>query len=145
LIMKEDNLPFKLAGLTKGTVLPEIKRTISQENINLFAEATRDFNPIHVDDNFARKTPFQGTIAHGMLVLAYVSQIMTAAFGRKWFDSSQLDVRLKTPVRPGDILTFGGIIRDINMNQEETLVLCDVFCRNQKGEPVIIGSARVKV
>ena len=125
--------------------LPEIKKKITQENINLYAEATRDLNPIHIDQNFARNTPFQGTIAHGMMILAYFSQMMTATFGQKWFDSSQFDVRFKTPARPGDIITVGGIIRDINTNDKGTLVFCDLSCRNQKGEPVIIGSARVKV
>ena len=125
--------------------LPEIKKKITQENINLYAEATRDLNPIHIDQNFARNTPFQGTIAHGMLVLAYISQMITAIFDRRWFDSSQFDVRFKTPARPGDVLTIGGIIKDINTNDKGTLVFCDLSCRSQKGEPVIIGSARVKV
>ncbi len=93
----------------------------------------------------ARKTTFKGTIAHGMMILAYVSQMMTATFGQKWFDSSQFDVRFKTPARPGDILTVGGIIRDINTNKEGTLVLCDVSCRNQKGEPVIIGEISIQL
>ena len=139
----ERNLP--LSQLKKGMKLPEIEKKITQENINLYAQATRDLNPIHINQNFARNTPFQGTIAHGMMILAYIAQMMTAAFGRKWFDSSQFDVRFKTPARPGDILTVSGIIKDIDTNKEGTLVFCDVSCRNQKGEPVVIGEVRVQV
>ena len=68
--------------IEEGESLPQVLKHISQEKINRYAEASGDFNPIHVDENFAKKTPLGGTIAHGMLILAYISQIMTAAFGQ---------------------------------------------------------------
>jgi len=61
-------LPLLLSRLSEGMSLPEIKRNITQENINLYAEASGDFNPIHVDENYARQTPLGVTIAHGMLL-----------------------------------------------------------------------------
>lgn len=82
-----------------------LERRVSQEAINRYAEATGDFNPIHVDEDYARRTPFGGTIAHGMLVLAYLSEAMTAAFGRSWWEGGRLKVRFKGPARPGDTLT----------------------------------------
>lgn len=131
--------------LNEGVNLPELKKTITQENINLYAEASKDFNPIHINEDFARKTPLGGTIAHGMLILAYMSQMMTAAFGNSWLTSGKLDVRFKAPARPGDIITATGKIRKLDKEDSQTLVSCDVLCTNQKGEIVITGEAKVRV
>ena len=60
----------QLSGLSEGMNLPELKKVITQQNINLYAEASQDFNPIHIDEEFAKKTPLGGTIAHGMLILS---------------------------------------------------------------------------
>ena len=51
---------------------------------------------------FARRTPFGGTIAHGMLVLALIGEMMRGAFGEAWFSTGRLKVRFKAPTRPGD-------------------------------------------
>ncbi|MFC1987107.1 MaoC family dehydratase [Chloroflexota bacterium] len=125
--------------------LPEIKKDITQENINLYAEASRDFNPIHIDEEFAKKTPLSGTIAHGMLVLAYVSQMMTVAFGRSWLTGGKLNIRFKAPARPGDVITVSGKIRKLDKSEERILVDCDVLCDNQKDEAVITGEAKVEI
>ena len=136
--------PEQLSGLNEGMDLPEIKRDISQENINLYAEASKDFNPIHIDEDFARKTPAGGTIAHGMLILAYISQMMTTAFGQSWLVGGKLNVRFKTPARPGDTITVSGKIRKLDKSEEHALVYCDVLCSNQKGETIITGEAKVE-
>ena len=137
--------PGKSSELSEGMNLPELKKSITQENICLYAEASRDFNPIHIDEDFARKTPLGGTIAHGMLVLAYVSQMMTAAFGRGWLTSGQLNVRFKAPARPGDTITVSGKIRKLDKKGGQTLVSCDVLCSNQRDEAVITGETTVGV
>ncbi|MFC1861824.1 MaoC family dehydratase [Chloroflexota bacterium] len=126
-------------------LLVEIKKSVTQENINLYAEASHDFNPIHIDEEFARNTPLGGTIAHGMLILAYVSQMMTATFGRSWLVGSKLNVRFKAPARPGDVIAVSGKISKLDKSEEHTLVDCEVLCSNQKGETVITGEAKVKV
>ncbi len=77
-------------------------RLVSQDVIDRYAAASGDHNPIHVDPEYARGTPFGGTIAHGMLVLAYISEAMTAAFGRRWWEGGRLRVRFKAPARSGD-------------------------------------------
>ena len=64
-----------------GDALPSLKRPITQELINKYAEASGDFNPIHVDHEFAASSQFGRTIAHGMLVTASISEMMTLAFG----------------------------------------------------------------
>lgn len=136
---------MKTSELSEGMSLPEIKKFITQENINLYAEASQDFNPIHIDPEFAKQTPLGGTIAHGMLTLAYISQMMTNIFGRSWLSSGTLDVRFKTPARPGDTITIGGNIHKIDQSGNETIVSCEVLCSNQNGEPVVLGETKVRL
>jgi acyl dehydratase len=134
-----------LSNLNEGARLPEIKRSVTQENINLYAQASHDFNPIHIDEEFARKTPLGGTIAHGMLILAYLSQMMTSAFGRNWLTTGKLNVRFRGPARPGDTITVSGKVRQTEEKDGENLITCDVLCQNQKGESIITGETRVRV
>jgi 3-hydroxybutyryl-CoA dehydratase len=143
--MMETSSELPLLQLSEGMNLPEIKRTITQQKINLYAEASGDFNPIHVDEDFAQQTPLGGTIAHGMLILAYVSQMMAAAFGRSWLVGGKLNVRFKNPARKGDIITVSGKVDKIKKNRTRILINCDVLCQNQNGEPVIIGEASLGV
>ena len=135
----------QLAELSEGMNLRESKKNIKQANINLYAEASQDFNPIHIDKDFAKKTPLGGTIAHGMLILAYVSQMMSAVFGRSWLTGGKFNVRFKTPARPGDTITVSGRISRIEKGEDQTLIHCDVLCRNQNGETVITGGTSVRV
>ena len=136
---------MRLPELSEGISLPEVKRLVTQENINLYAEVSTDFNPIHIDPEYAKKTPAGGTIAHGMLLLAYISQMMTAAFGRNWLSGSSLSVRFRTPARPGNTLTVSGTIRKVTEDNDQKLVNCEILCQNQNGDPVITGEAKVKV
>lgn len=138
-----------------GAILPPLVRVVTQEKINRYAEASGDHNPIHLDEDYARRTPLGGTIAHGMLVLAYASQAMAAAFGRDWLVSGRLDVRFRAPARPGDSLTVTGKVRSVkraadgdgNVADEDAAddVTCDLLCSNQAGETVLSGRAEVRV
>jgi acyl dehydratase len=141
----ETELKLQPGNLREGMKLPELKKSVTQQNINLYAQASRDFNPIHIDESFARNTPLGGTIAHGMLILAYVSELMTAAFGRSWLVSGKLNVRFRSPARPGDTIAVGGKIRRMQRTADKNSVTCDVLCQNQKGEPVITGETSVMV
>jgi 3-hydroxybutyryl-CoA dehydratase len=124
---------------------PEKKQEIFQENVVYYAKASRDFNPIHLDAEFAKNTPLGGTVAHGMLVLAYVSEYMTNIFGLDWFTGGSINARFKAPARPGDILSIKGTITNLKSEKNTTLVSCAIQCNNQVDEPVIVGEAIVKV
>jgi 3-hydroxybutyryl-CoA dehydratase len=131
--------------LKTGQALPEMHIKVTQANIDLYARASGDFNPIHIDPEFARQTPAGGTIAHGMLILAYVSQMMTKAFGKNWLTGGHFNVRFKTPARPGDTLTIQGSMEKIQTGTESTVVICTVLCANQNNETVISGEASVNI
>jgi 3-hydroxybutyryl-CoA dehydratase len=138
-------MAIEISELQTGQNLPEIKKTIIQEEINLYAKASRDYNPIHINEEFANKTPLGGTIAHGMLVLAYVSQMLTNSFEKHWLTGGRLNVRFKAPARPGDMVTVQGKVKKIQNDIKRAEVFCEVLCFNQKGETVITGEAVVRI
>lgn len=135
----------ELSDIHQGDSLPSVVKQITQKDINRYAEASGDFNPIHIDESFAAKTPLGGTIAHGMLILAYVSEMMTGAFGESWIEGGKLSVRFKAPARPGDTITTSGKIDSIEHKEGVAYVNCSVESCNQKGETVITGGAVVKL
>jgi 3-hydroxybutyryl-CoA dehydratase len=136
---------LNLSELNPGCILPEIRKTIIQEEVNLYAKASLDFNPIHIDPEFAAKTAHGGTIAHGMLILAYVSQLMSDSFGLHWLTGGRLNVRFKAPARPGDVIKVSGKVRKIAYENGQKMISCEVLCSNQKDEVVITGEAIVRI
>ena len=71
-----ENLP-SLAGRTFG---PSSWRTITQEEVTTYAHLVGDLNPVHLDEEFAKATPFGGTIVHGYLTLSLVVPMMAEVF-----------------------------------------------------------------
>jgi len=134
-----------LTEIQEGKPLGPVVKHITQEKINLYAEASGDFNPIHIDESFAAKTPLGGTIAHGMLDLAYVSEMMTSAFGESWLSGGKLRAKFKEPARPGDTLTISSKINCIEQKDDVSYANCGFECRNQKGEMIVMGEAIVKL
>jgi len=139
------NQELKPSDIHQGDNLPSVVKHITQREINLYAEAVGDFNPIHIDESFAAQTPLGGTIAHGMLILAYVSEMMTAAFGKNWLSAGKLSIRFKTPARPEDTITVSGKVNSIEYKEGTPYVNCSLDCRNQREEKVVIGEAIVKL
>lgn len=133
-----------LTEIQEGKVFDSVVKHITQENINLYAEASGDFNPIHIDESFAAKTPLGGTIAHGMLSLAYVSEMMTSAFGQNWLSEGKLRAKFKEPARPGDTLTINGKIICLEQRDNVSYANCSFECLNQKGEMIVTGETTVK-
>ncbi len=124
-------------------VVPPLSRRVTQEAIGRYADAVSDYNPIHVDEEYARATPFGGTIAHGMLVLAYVSEMMAAAFGHDWLSSGRLKVRFRAPARPGDTLAVRAEPRRAREVNGDRVFEYGIECSNQEGATLVSGTAEV--
>ena len=116
-----------------------VVHAVTQEQINAYADASGNHNPIHVDAAFAAGTPFRGTIAHGMLVLAFIGEMMHAAHGDAWLRGGKLKVRFKAPTRPGDTVTASAVVAKEGAEGVEY----SVQCANQAGEALIEGRASV--
>ena len=117
-----------------------VTKALTQEMIDAYARASGDFNPIHIDPDFARTTPMGGTIAHGMLVLASISEMMTAAFGEAWVRTGKLEVRFRAPARPGGTITA----RARAMAEDAGVLRYAVECMNQQDDVLISGTAEVR-
>jgi 3-hydroxybutyryl-CoA dehydratase len=107
--------------------------------LNAYADASGDHNPIHIDEAFAKTTPMGGTIAHGMLVLSFISEMMAGAFGAQWLSTGSLDVRFRAPARPGDTVTARATAQD----PKDGRLRYAVECVSQTGEQLISGTAEV--
>lgn len=142
---KHTNIEQLLSGFKEGDRLPGLKKYITQERINLYAEASKDFNPVHIDTEYAKKTPLGSTIAHGMLSLSYISEMMTTIFERYWLQGGSIDVRFKTPARPGDTVTVSGNIKKIDNHEDRTVFRCEVLCINQNDETIVTGETEVRI
>lgn len=124
-----------------GQQLPEMEKTITQEQITRYAGASGDHNLLHLDPEFASASQFGGVIAHGMLTLAFISEMLTVAFGRSWLQSGELKVRFKGAAYPGDKLhTWGRVVKDESGNGA---IECSVGLSNSRGEEVITGVAHL--
>jgi len=91
--------------------LNQISHRVTQAQLAKYADASGDHNPLHLDEAFANATPYGRTIAHGMLVLAFVSESMTKTFGRAWLCEGKLKARFRAPVFPGDTVTTLGALK----------------------------------
>lgn len=125
--------------------LPKREREINQEQVDRYARVSGDFNPIHVDPEYAANTDYGQTIAHGMLTLAFVSEMMFANFFEAWIKGGKLRARFKGPVFPGDTLTTFGTLKSSTVMEQSTWLEYTVGCMNQRGETVISGDAKVEV
>ena len=131
-------------ALREGDALPAVEREIDQTRIALYAEASGDFNPIHVDREYAESTQFGSTIAHGMMVAAIVSETMATAFGRGWAEDGRMKLRFRAPVYPGDTVTAFGEVKRVRDDDGVSETVCSVGVRRQTGEIAISGEATVR-
>lgn len=113
---------------------------ITQEQINQYAEASDDRNPLHIDSEFAKTTIFKGTIAHGLLSAAFLNEMMVKYFGTYWETTGDISITFLYPVRPGDTIKTKGKITNIDALGRATV---EIQCVNQENEKVIVGRAWV--
>ena len=124
--------------------LGPIVRTVTRDTIAGYEEILGIGNPLHFDEDYARETPFGGIIAHGMMSLAYVSEMMAEAFGAGWYESGELDTTFVRPVRPGDTITTWGTAERNMGGEGQIRMVCEVYCENQMGELVLKGKATAR-
>ncbi len=124
-------------GVSVGDKLPIIKHTVTQEAINQYADASGDHNPLHIDPEFAKGTFYGRTIAHGLMTLAFVSQMMTEWDWKGWAYGGEIDMAFLSPVFPGDEVNVSAEITAIEKRADGVHALCklDVIV----GDKTILG------
>ena len=118
-------------------------REITDELIRGFAELSGDYNPIHLDDEFAKGTRFERRIAHGMISGAFISAVLGYEFKeRKIVYLSQM-MRFVAPAYIDDTITTTAIVT--NIREDKPIVTLETICANQLGEITVKGEAVVMI
>jgi 3-hydroxybutyryl-CoA dehydratase len=119
----------------------EFSKTVSESDIYQFAGITGDFNPAHMNEEYAKKTFFKTRIAHGMLSAGFIS----TAIGNKLPGTGSIyvkqDLRFLAPVRIGDTITAR--VEVIEIMDGKNRVRLKTVCVNQEGTQVLDGEAVV--
>ncbi len=117
----------------------------TRESIRDFCEASLDFNPLHLDDEYMKgdfgRTNFGGIIMHGMNNFGVITKMLTDWLFEQNAVQRRLETRWKSPVKPGDTITPKGRITSLKKTANSRWVCLDVEVRNQRDEVVAIGEA----
>ncbi|MBX7172826.1 MAG: MaoC family dehydratase [Pyrinomonadaceae bacterium] len=118
-------------------------RTVTDELIRAFAEVSGDYNPIHLDEEFAKNTRFGKRIAHGMLSGAFISAVLGNEFKDLKIIYLSQTMRFTAPVFIGDTVTTTATIT--NIREDKNIVTCETVCTNQNGETLVTGESKIMV
>jgi acyl dehydratase len=119
--------------VSPGQTLPPLTKHVTVEQIQQYAEASGDRNPIHLDETFARSAGLPGVIAHGMLTMAFANQMATDWLGDRSLLKS-LQGRFAGMVLPGDDVTCTGSVA--SKDEETRRLVINLVVTNQRGEKV---------
>jgi 3-hydroxybutyryl-CoA dehydratase len=121
---------------------------VSRETIRAFCEASLDYNPLHLDDDYMRasfgKTHFDGVIMHGMTNFGLLTRMLTDWAYAANAVHRRLETRWLKPVKPGDTLRPGGTLTAKQETANSRWVTIAVEMRNQRDETVATGEALVE-
>ena len=117
-----------------------LTKEITDEDIEMFATVSTDRNPVHLDDNYAMDTIFEGRIAHGMLTASLISAVIGEQLPGHGTVYLGQTLKFLAPVRPGDVVTADVTVMDIDHARRR--VTLDTKC-SVGGKPVLKGDALV--
>jgi 3-hydroxybutyryl-CoA dehydratase len=138
-----------LDNLPRGTICIEdieigmmryVQKRVTDQDIELFAQVSTDRNPVHLDEDYAQETMFEGRIAHGMLTAGLISAVIgeqLPGHGTIYLGQS---LKFLAPVRPGDLVRAEVTVTDIEMEKRRVTLDC---CARVDGRKVLVGEAKV--
>ncbi|KZZ61246.1 MaoC family dehydratase, partial [Oleiphilus sp. HI0123] len=106
-----------------------------------FAELSLDFNPVHLDADYAAKTPFGKQIVHGMLVSSLFSGLLGKHLPGEGTIYLGQDLKFKKPIFINQEVT--ATVEIINIRNDKPIITLSTLCVNDQGETVIEGEAVV--
>lgn len=119
----------------------ELKRRLTQKDIELFAAVSGDVNPAHMDEHYAENSLFHGVIGHGMWSGGLISTVLGTELPGPGTIYLQQDMRFKKPVMLGDEVTVRVSVK--SKRDDKPVVVFDCICLNEKGEVLVEGTATV--
>ena len=143
-----------LDNMPRGTICIEdmeigmtryIRKEVTDRDIEMFAEVSTDHNPVHMDEEFAQQTRFEGRIAHGMLSAGLISAVIGEQLpGHGTIYMSQT-LKFMAPVRPGDVVYAEVKVLDINHAKRRVTLECHCAVGDTvvlKGEALVLAPSR---
>ena len=120
----------------------------TRETIGEFCDASLDYNPLHLDDEYMKgsfgKTTFGGIIMHGMTNFGLLTRMLTDWAYANDGIHRRLETRWRSPVKPGDIITPHARITGVTKTRQSRWVTLEVGMRNDRDELVATGEAMVE-
>jgi len=138
-----------LDNMPRGTIVIEdleigmtrhLWKTITDEDIEMFAAVSTDHNPVHLDDDYARDTIFEGRIAHGMLTAGLISAVIGEQLPGHGTVYLGQTLKFLAPVRPGDQVK--AVVKVLEIDYAKRRVQLQTHCEVE-GKKVLIGEATV--
>lgn len=115
-----------------------IKRSITDQDILKIAEITGDYNPVHINDDFAVATRFKGRIAHGELITGLISAVIgniLPGYGSIFISQS---IHFLMPARPNDTIT--ATVEIISIRDDKPIINLSAICTNQNDQIILEGN-----
>ncbi|MGI9276409.1 MAG: MaoC family dehydratase [Endozoicomonas sp.] len=135
---KLENIPFE--ELKVGS-RDSLTRTLTEQDLLLFAKVSGDTNPVHLDKEFAATTQFEGRIAHGMWTASLISCALATKLPGPGGVYLGQELKFKYPVKLGDTVTVELEVLEINERRKRAKVSTNVV--NQDGKTVVKGTAEI--
>jgi len=120
----------------------EKRVVVTEARIAHFAEASDDFNPLHMDEAFARKTAYRGRIAHGLLSASFGSAVVGTILPGAGAIYLAQTLQLHKPVRIGDVVLSRVTVADLDEASARAVLRCEAFVGD---DLVLDGDATVRV
>ena len=114
-------------------------KTVSESDVYQFAGITGDFNPAHINDEFAKATMFKERIAHGMLSAGFISTVLGTKLPGPGSIYLKQELAFLAPVKIGDTVTAKVEVKELSL--EKNRVVLRTVCTNQNGKDVLDGEA----
>ena len=131
-----------MSEIEAGTRIPSLELApISRHTLALYAGASGDHNPIHIDSDFARAAGMPDVFAHGMLSMAYLGRMLT-----RWQPQARLrkfGTRFTAITQVHDVVTCSGQVVEIFEEGGETLARCAIQAATSDGTQTLVGEALV--
>lgn len=130
--------PIKYMTLKIGDSFSSTKQ-ITDKEIRTFADLVNDYNPIHLDDDYAKATRFGKRIAHGMLTAGLISGVLGYQLSERKVLYLGQTLKFTAPVFVDDTITASATVK--NIREDKQIVTLETNCTNQNGEMVLKGEA----
>ncbi|MHC8514938.1 MaoC family dehydratase [Sporosarcina sp. ITBMC105] len=118
-------------------------KTITETDVVLFAGISGDFNPVHMNKEYAKQTRFKERIAHGLLTSSLLSQLLGVHLPGRGSVYVEQSIRFTAPVFIGDTITAKATVLEIDEHRRILTLLTECF--NQAEQTVLTGTAKMKV